>query len=157
MLTTGIAYLASLDHQILTSLLNSLLSDVLAWSGQFPDATAALDEALVVSGRTGAGWLDAELHRRKGELLITGSNQDPTAAEGEFREAVDIARRQSAKLFELRAGVGLARLLNGYGRRAEAHALLAPIHAWFTEGLNTPDLADARALLTEVAGTSAQP
>ena len=73
MLTEGIAVLASLDHKILTSLVNGLMSDALAWSGRQSDAVAALDEALALSARTGAGWLDADLHRRKAELLITGS------------------------------------------------------------------------------------
>ena len=103
-----------------------------------------------------AGWTpnctDAKLN-----CCITGSDRDATAAEGQFRKAIDIACRQSAKLFELRAGIGLARLLCGQGRGAEAHALLAPIYSWFTEGFNTPDLTEARELLTEVAGTSAQP
>lgn len=152
MLTEGIASLASLDHRILTSLVNSLMSDALAWSGRHSDAAAILDEALALSSGTGAGWLNAELHRRKAELLLTGSA--PNAAFEEFREAINIARNQSAKLFELRATVCLARVLQGHGRRAEAHALLTPTYAWFTEGLNTPDVVDARALLVELAAAA---
>ena len=151
MLTEGTALLASLDYN-LTSVFNCLMSDALAWSGRQSDAAAVLDETLALSARTGAGWLDAELHRRKAVLLITGSEWNTTAAEVQFREAIDIARSQSAKLLELRAGIGLARLLCGYRRGAEAYALLAPIYAWrFTEGFSTADLTDARELLDELA------
>jgi predicted ATPase len=155
MLVEGIASLASRDHKILTSLFNGLMSDALAWSGRQSDAMTVLDEALAVSARTGAGWLDADLHRRKAELLMTDPGRDATAAERQFREAIDIARGQSAKLFELRAGMGLAKLLYGYGRGVEAYDLLAPIYAWFTEGLRTPDVIDARALLDELAAARA--
>jgi class 3 adenylate cyclase/predicted ATPase len=155
MLTEGIASLTSLGQKNLTSLVNGLMSDALAWSGRQSDAVAALDEALAVSACTRAGWLDAELYRRKAELFITGSNQDAAEAEGQFQKAIDVARSQSARLFELRAGIGLARLWCRHGRRAEAHALLAPIYAWFTEGFSTPDLTDARALLDELAAARA--
>ena len=151
MLTEGIVALASLDHKIGIMLVNGLMSDALAWSGRKSDAVAALDEALALSARTGAGWLDAELHRRKAELLITGSDRDEAAAEGHFRKAIDIACGQSAKLIELRAGIGLARLWRGQGREAEAHALLARIYFWFTEGFTTPDMTEARELLDALA------
>ena len=152
MLTEGAASLEFLGAKISASVLNGLLMfDALAWSGRHSDAAAVLDDALEQSARTGANWLDAELNRCKAELLMTGLDRDATSAECQFRQAIDIARGQSAKLFELRAGIGLARLLGGQGRRAEAQTLLRPIYVWFTEGFNTPDLTDARTLLDELA------
>jgi tetratricopeptide (TPR) repeat protein len=150
MLTEGVATLEALGPTVLTSLVKCLISDAFVWAERRCDAMRALDDALTLSAATGAAWLDSELHRRKAELLIS-KDRYLTAAETEFREAVDIARRQSAKLFELRAGSGLARLLCALGRRAEANALLVPIYSWFTEEVDLPDLADARTLLSELA------
>ncbi|MEO9189860.1 MAG: hypothetical protein ABI224_07630, partial [Acetobacteraceae bacterium] len=129
----------------------AMLADVHALMGQSGLALAVLDDALGMCARTGEVWIEAELHRRRGELLRT----DPAPAEACFRKAIGIAQSQSAKLFELRASVGLARLWREHGKRHEAHALLAPIHAWFTEGFDAPDLTDAKALLDELAITSA--
>ena len=75
---------------------------------------------------------------------------DLSAAEARFQKSIDVARRQSAKLYELRASISLTRLWREHGKRAEARDLLAPIYAWFTEGLDAPDLREARALLTAV-------
>jgi predicted ATPase len=81
-------------------------------------------------------------------LLAT---DDPAAAEASYREAIAIAQRQSAKLWELRAATSLARLLDEDGRREEARQLLAPVYDWFTEGFDAADLKDAKALLAELA------
>jgi predicted ATPase len=91
------------------------------------------------------------MHRLKGELLLARSPSDPTQAEVSFREALEVARRQSAKSFELRAATSLARLWQRQGKRDEARDLLAPVYAWFTEGFDTKDLRDAKALLEELA------
>jgi predicted ATPase len=88
------------------------------------------------------------MHRVRGELL--GSIGEIAAAEDSFGEALAVARRQSSKLFELRASTNLARLWRDQGKRTEAHDLLAPIYGWFTEGLDTPVLKDAKALLEEL-------
>ena len=101
-----------------------------------------LREGFAISSRTGEVWLDSELHRTKGELL----QADPVAAEGEFREAIDIAQKQTAKLLELRAVMSLARLWSARDRRAEARSLLTPVYDWFTEGLDMTDLQEAREL-----------
>jgi predicted ATPase len=116
-------------------------------------ALALIDEAIAISTRTGEVWNKAELHRQKGELL----SNDPAAAELCFRRAIEIARKQSAKFFELRAAVSLARLWRDHGRVDEARGLLAPIFAWFTEGFETPDLMEAQALLKELGATAAMP
>ena len=95
--------------------------------------------------RTGERWLEAELYRLKGQLLLRRGHAE--AAEDRYREALRIAREQEAKLWELRAAVSLARLCRDQGRRTEARDLLAPVYGWFTEGFDTPDLKEAKALL----------
>jgi predicted ATPase len=124
----------------------AMLADVHARMGQPDLALAVLDEALAICARTGEVWVEAELHRQKGELLRC----DRAAAEACFVMAIDTARRQSAKLYELRSAIGLARLWTAHGQHEEAHALLAPVYAWFTEGFDTPDLTEARELLDEL-------
>ena len=93
----------------------------------------------------------AERHRLRGELLLLQVVPDAPAAEACFQQALDVARYQDAKSFELRAAMSLARLWQRQGKRAAAHELLALIYGWFTEGFDTPDLQDARALLEELA------
>jgi predicted ATPase len=108
-----------------------------------------LDEALQIADRTGERWLAAELNRHKGRLLLRQGH--PEAAEDLYRKALSIAEEQEAKLWELRAAVSLARLRRrDQGRRAEAHDLLAPVYGWFTEGFDTADLKEAKALLDEL-------
>jgi predicted ATPase len=108
-----------------------------------------LDDALQIVERTGECWFAAELNRCKGQLLLR--QRHPEAAEELYRKALSIAREQEAKLWELRAAASLARLRRDQGRRAEAGDLLAPIYGWFTEGFDTPDLKEAKALLDELA------
>jgi predicted ATPase len=91
---------------------------------------------------------EAELNRLQGDLLVSGG--DRGAAEQCYHQALTIARRQSVKLFELRAAASLARLWRDQGKRTEARDLLAPIYDWFTEGFDTPVLKDAKALLDEL-------
>jgi class 3 adenylate cyclase/predicted ATPase len=119
-------------------------------AGQMEDALTHLDDALQIVERTGERWLEAELHRQRGQLLLQQGN--PEAAEQLYRKALSIAREQEAKLWELRAAVSLARLRRDQDRHAEARDLLAPIYGWFTEGFDTPDLKDAKALLDELEG-----
>ena len=104
-----------------------------------------LDDGLQIIERTGERWLEAELIRHKGELLLRQGYS--AAAEELYRDALIIAKEQEAKLWELRAAVGLARLRSDQDRRAEARDLLTPVYGWFTEGFDTPDLKEAKALL----------
>jgi predicted ATPase len=106
-----------------------------------------LADALDRVVRTGGRWLEAELHRLRGELLLALPERDQGAAELCFRRAVAVAREQGARTWELRAATSLARLRCGQDRRAEGRDLLAPAYGWFTEGLHTPDLQEARSLL----------
>jgi predicted ATPase len=92
----------------------------------------------------------AELHRVKGEIVLMRNPSDETEAERCFRRAIDIARRQAARLLELRATTSLARLLQRQGQRDEARAMLSDIYNWFTEGFAFADLKDAKALLDEL-------
>jgi predicted ATPase len=95
--------------------------------------------------------MEAELHRVKGDLLMALPRRDPGEAEERFHRAIAIARQQSARMWELRAATSLARLWRDQGRGAEAHDVLAPVYGWFTEGFDTADLKDAKALLDELA------
>jgi predicted ATPase len=92
----------------------------------------------------------AELCRLKGELLLLQNASGATEAESCFREAIEVAQRQQAKSWELRATISLARLLDEQGRRDEARAMLTEIYGWFTEGFDTADLKDAKALRDEL-------
>ena len=122
MITEGVASLAKINHKILKSYVSGLMSDAMAWCGQDADAIAVLDDALELSAQTGGCWLDAELHRRKAELLILEPMSDHVASEQEFQLAINIARKQAAKMLELRAGIGFAQLLHRRRREDEAYA-----------------------------------
>jgi predicted ATPase len=127
----------------------TLLAGACEIAGQIEEASALLDDALQIVERTGERWFAAELNRHKGQLLLRQGHTE--AAEELYRKALRIAEEQEAKLWELRAAASLARLRCDQGRRSEARDLLAPVYGWFTEGFNTPDLKEARALLDELA------
>jgi len=123
----------------------ALLAGACEIAGRRDEASTLFDEALQIAEKTGEHWLDAEICRHKGQLLLQQGH--PEAAEELYRKALGIARKQEAKLWELRAAVSLARLRRDQGRRGEARDLLAAVYGWFTEGFDTPDLKDAKALL----------
>jgi predicted ATPase len=110
-----------------------------------------LMEALTHVDTTGERWYEPELHRLKGVLLLQQNSDNQAEAETCFTQARAIAQSQQAKSLELRATSSLARLRQQQGKRQEAHDLLAPVYNWFTEGFDTPDLKDAKALLDELA------
>jgi adenylate cyclase len=122
-------------------------AELCAWAGQAGMGLAALDRARAWVERTGMRYCEPEVWRMRGELLLPGS---PGEAEACFRRALEIARGQQARWLELRAAVSLARLWQAQGRAAEARDLLAGIYKWFTEGLNTVDMIEARALLEQL-------
>jgi predicted ATPase len=117
-------------------------------AGQIEEAVSLLDDALQRVERTSERWLEAELNRHKGQLLLRQGQSDN--AEELYRKALGIAREQEAKMWELRAAVSFAQLRRDQGRRAAARDLLAPVYGWFTEGFDTPDLKEAKALLDEL-------
>jgi predicted ATPase len=119
--------------------------------GQPEAGLTALREALALVEKTGERYYAAELHRLQGELLLQHATPEVPHAEACFQQALAIARRQQAKSLELRAAMSLSRLWQQQGKRDEAQGLLAPIYGWFTEGFDTADLQEARALLEELA------
>jgi predicted ATPase len=102
---------------------------------------------LTLADITGERWYEPELYRLKGELLLQQSSNNQADAETCFHHALDVAHNQQGKSLELRAATSLARLWQQQGKRQEAHHLLAPVYGWFTEGFDTADLKDAKALL----------
>ena len=100
--------------------------------------------------RTGQKYYEAELHRLKGEMLLNKDRSNSTRAEESFAAAIEIARKQHAKSWELRATTNLARLLAKQRKGDKARVMLAEIYNWFTEGFDTADLKDAKALLQEL-------
>ena len=126
------------------------LAEVYWRTGQTVAGLHALTEALAVMDMTSERWWAAETYRLKGDLLLQQSVLDASGVEIYFQHAIDIARQQHAKAWELRAATSLARLWQGQGKRDEAHELLAPIYGWFTEGFDTADLQEAKALLDEL-------
>jgi predicted ATPase len=126
----------------------ALLAEGCEIARQNEGASALLNDALQIVERTGERWLQAELYWHKGQLLLRQGHAE--AAEELYCKALSIAEEQEAKLWELRAAASLARLRRDQGRRAKARELLAPVYGWFTEGFDTPDLKEARALLDEL-------
>ena len=117
--------------------------------GQAEEGLPLLAEALALVHETGERLEEAELYRLKGELTLQQS-QDAEPAESCFHKAIEIARQQQAKSWELRAAISLARLWQQQGKQAEARELLAPVYDWFTEGFDTKDLQEAKVLLEEL-------
>ena len=95
-------------------------------------------------------WCEAEIHRTAGEITLISPEPDAVKAEAYFQRALTVARKQQAKSWELRAAMSLARLWRDQGKVSEARELLAPVYDWFTEGFNTVDLKEAKALLEEL-------
>jgi predicted ATPase len=126
----------------------AFLAEGLARHGDRAAALAALRKGLDTAVATGQHFWDAELHRLTGTVLLAENKLDEGQAS--LRQAICVARAQQAKSLELRAAGDLARLWGAHGRRTEAHDLLAPVYGWFTEGFDTADLKEAKALLDEL-------
>lgn len=124
--------------------------ETLAKAAQPEEGMKALDEAFAAAEDRGMIYWDAELHRLKGVLLLSLSEENRSDAETCFWKAIEIARRQNAKSFELRAATSLARLWRDQDKTAEAREMLTPVYDWFTEGFDTGDLKDAKILLDEL-------
>jgi class 3 adenylate cyclase/predicted ATPase len=129
----------------------SLLAESYGLARQPERGLAALEEAITEVDRRGEIWSQAELYRLQGSLIMLLPAPDPASAETCFLRAIDIARQQEARSLELRAAVSLGRLWQQQGKAEEARALLEPVYEWFTEGFETPDLQEARALLAAVS------
>jgi class 3 adenylate cyclase/predicted ATPase len=118
---------------------------------QFDDAWRCIDEAMTAVETTKERWCEADIHRIAGEIALMSPAPDAAKAQTYFEHALEIARAQQARSWELRAAMSMARLRRDQGRFAEAHDLLAPIYGWFTEGFNTLDLKEAKTLLDALA------
>ena len=129
----------------------ALLGDCCRQVGAVDEGLSVLEEAQTVAGCTGEHWWDAELHRLKGEMLLSQSRYNRSEAKTCFDQALSVAHKQNAKSLELRAAMSLARLWRDQGKVQQARELLAPVYGWFTEGFDTRDLKDAKALLEELA------
>jgi predicted ATPase len=127
-----------------------LLAEVCMATGRLDEGLSAVTEALAAADEHGDRHHEAEMHRLKGELLLKQNVSDTEQAQNCFQLAIEIARKQSAKSWELRATMSLARLLRATNHRDEARSILAEIYNWFTEGFDTADLKDAKALLDEL-------
>jgi predicted ATPase len=129
-----------------------LLAEAEAEAGQIDTGLTRLDELLPEIERTGQRWIEAQLNRVRGELLIRHKPAETAAAEDAFMRSVAVARHQQTKTFELQAATSLSRLWCDRGKRTEARDLLAPIYGWFNEGFGTPVLQEAKDLLDQLSG-----
>ena len=148
----GLAAVLAMGQMLTRPRWLALLAEATGYAGQVNEGLHVLAETLAAFEASGQGDMLAEAHRLQGELLLRQPAPDAVQAEACFQQALAIARRQQAKSWELRAATSLSRLWQQQGKRAEAHELLAPIYGWFTEGFDTADLQDAKALLEELAG-----
>jgi predicted ATPase len=155
LLRSGASAYRATGAVLLNAYYNTLLARACEIAGQVEEGLTLLDEALQIVERTEERWFTAELNRHKGRLLLRQGRSE--AAEELYRQALRIAEEQGAKLWELRAAASLARLRRDQGREAEARDLLAPVYGWFTEGFDTPDLKEVKALLDELACAAEDP
>jgi predicted ATPase len=151
-LCEGLAASQATGAQLLRPYFLALLAEAFMATGSLGEALGALSEVLQAAEEHEIRHYEAEAHRLKGELLLRQNNSSAAEARRCFERAVEIAGKQSAKSFELRATTGLARLLDQQGRRDEARTKLAAVYNWFTEGFDTPDLKHAKQLLAQLAG-----
>jgi predicted ATPase len=147
----GLAAFRATAAQLWMPYFLGLLAEAHGKAGEQAQGLCVLSEALGRARRTGERWFEAELHRRNGEIVLCLPERDQVAAEACFRRAIAVAQEQSARLWELRAATSLARLWRDQGKHADAHDLLAPVYGWFTEGFDTADLKDAKALLDQIS------
>ena len=151
LITSGIPAFRSTGSTIFVPWWLSHLAKANAELGRFDDAWRCIDEAMPAMERTKEKWCEAELHRIAGEIALKSPPPKSAQAQAYFERALGLARKQQAKSWELRAAINLARLRRDQGKRDEARALLAPVYGWFTEGFDTADLKQAKALLDDLA------
>jgi adenylate cyclase len=148
MVSASLAAQREMGAGLVRSAFLGVLADLLRFAGRVNEGRDAVEQGFAYAERSGEGGYLAELHRAKAELLRAAG--DDAGAEKSFTAALEYARGQQARAFELRAATGLARLLIDTGRGPDARAALEPLYGWFTEGLNTADLVAARETLARV-------
>ena len=129
----------------------SYLANAYAELGKFHDARRCLGEAMTTMETTEERLYEAEIHRMAGEIALKSPERDQAKAQAYFERALAVARRQQAKSWELRGAMSLARLWRDQGKPQQARELLAPVYGWFTEGFDTRDFKEVKALLDELA------
>jgi class 3 adenylate cyclase/tetratricopeptide (TPR) repeat protein len=149
LVTKGLSMYRATGAARFTSSMLTSIAEAYASLGHPDEGLNYLAEAAQIIEATDERIAEADVHRVRGDLL--NATGDQAAAEQSYRQALAVAQRQSAKLFELRAAISLARLWRDQGKRTEAHDLLAPVYGWFTEGFDTPVLKEAKALLEQLA------
>jgi predicted ATPase len=147
----GLTDALALGMRMMRPMFCTLLAEAYGQGSQLEDAWQMLSDALDAVEESGQRYYEAETYRFKGELHLREANPDVEQAVACFQRAVDVARRQQAKSWELRAAMSLARLWAEQGERQQARDLLAPVYGWFTEGFDTADLIEAKKLLGALA------
>ena len=147
MITSGMTALRSTGGTLWTPLWLSHLTRAYAALGQFDDAWRCIGEVMTTVQTTKERWYEAEVNRIAGEIALQSPEQDTSKAEAYFERALAVSREQQTKSWELRAAMSMARLWRDEGKRQQANDLLAPVYGWFTEGFDTLDLKEAKALL----------
>ena len=151
MIPSNLAATRSMGNTGLTPLFLSCLGTAYAELGQFDEAWRSVVEAMALVQTTRENWFEAEINRTAGAIALMSGQPDAAKAEAYFERALAVARQQQAKSWELRAAMSMARLWRDQGKRDEARELLAPVYGWFTEGFDTRDLKEAKALLDTLA------
>ena len=146
----GLAVQQDVEHKLGRPYYLALFAEVSGQAGQPEAGLSVLAEALTLVEATEERWWEAEVYRLKGALLRQLPLPDVGQVAACFQQALDVAQCQQAKALELRAALSLARLWQGQGKRAAARQLLTEIYGWFTEGFDTVDLREAKALLEEL-------
>jgi predicted ATPase len=150
MITSGIAGWRSTGATLWMPFHLPHLARAHAELGQFEEAWRCIGEAMTAVETTKEKWCEAEIHRTAGEIALMSPESDAAKAEAHFERALAIAHEQDAKSWELRAATSMARLWRDQGKRQAAGDLLAPVYGWFTEGFDTLDLKQAKALFEEL-------
>ena len=148
----GLAAMRATGGEVTRPAYLALLAEACGKAEQAERGLPLLAEARAMTDENGQRYCDADFHWLEGELLLQQAVPDASQAETCFHQALSIARHQQAKSWELRAAMSLARLWQSQDKRQDAYDLLAPVYNWFTEGFDTADLQDARALLDDLEG-----
>jgi predicted ATPase len=151
MLISGISAWRIMGASVFLPMLLPRLARAHAELGQFEEAWRCIGEAMTAAETTKETLCEAEIHRTAGEIELMSPQTDAAKAEAHFERALSVARQQQAKSWELRATMSMARLWRDQGKPQQARELVAPIYGWFTEGFNTADLKEAKALLDMLA------
>jgi predicted ATPase len=150
LITAGITAWRTTGATMLLPWYLSRLAVAYAKTDQFDGAWRCIDEAMRMTETKKERWCEPDIHRMAGEITLMSQVPDTPKAEAYFEQALVVAREQQAKSWELRAAMGMARLWHGQSKRNQARELLAPVYGWFTEGFDTRDLKEAKALLDEL-------